>query len=140
MLRPNHPYGGPDFNPQFMPQFRGARRPMLPNSMPQQEFLRGHTITMRGPPNHMQRMPPGMQLHPSRMPVGPGHMGPIHQRMQRPPFQSSPAIFGNNPGMQPQGKIADINIDIDSNLEDCQVFFYFITFKIQSIYCVLFQV
>lgn len=100
---PRHPYGGPgDFNPsQFMPQYRGARRPMLPG--PQPEFMRGHTISMmRGPPNHMQRMPPGMQPHPSRMPVGPGHLPP-HQRMARPPFQS-PAMFGNNPGMPPQGK------------------------------------
>lgn len=105
MLRPSHPFGpgGPDFNQQFMPEFRGARRPMPPNS--QQDFLRGHTITMmRGPPNHMQRMPPGMQLHPPRMPVGPGpgpgHLGPPHQRMQRPPFQ-----FGNNSGMPPQGTL-----------------------------------
>ncbi|XP_055326621.1 histone-lysine N-methyltransferase, H3 lysine-79 specific [Sitodiplosis mosellana] len=107
MPRQNHPYGGPggpDFNPQFMPQFRGARRPMLPNSQP--EFMRGHTISMmRGPPNHMQRMPPGMQPHPSRMPVGPGHLGPPHQRLSRPPFQTGPGMFGNNPGMPPQGMI-----------------------------------
>lgn len=109
MSRPNNPYGGPpmgpDFNPSFMPQFRGARRPMLPNS--QQEFMRGHNMNMmRGPLNHMlPRMPPGMQPHPSRMQVGPGHIGPLHQRMQRPPFQPSPAMFGNNPGMPPQGEL-----------------------------------
>lgn len=110
MPRQNHPYGGPggpDFNPQFMPQFRGARRPMLPNSQP--EFMRGHTISMmRGPPNHMQRMPPGMQPHLSRMPVGPGHLGPPHQRLARPPFQTGPpGMFGNNGGMPPQGKRID---------------------------------
>lgn len=103
MLRP-HPYGGPggpDFNPAFMPQYRGARRPMPPGSQP--EFMRGHTMPMMrgGPPNHMQRMPPGMQ----RMPIGPGpHLGPPHQRLQRPPFQGAPQMFGN-PGMPPQGKI-----------------------------------
>lgn len=107
MPRPNHPYGGgpggPDFNPQFMQQFRGARRPpMMPG--PQPEFMRGHNMNMmRGPPNLMQRMPPGMPPHPSRMPGGPGHMGPMHQRMQRPPFQTPPTMFGNNPGMPPQG-------------------------------------
>lgn len=104
MQRPNHPYGipgGPDFNPSFMPQFRGARRPMLPIS--QSDFIRGHSMgMMRGPPNHMQRMPPGMPPH-SRMP-GPGMLGPPHQRLQRPPFQSGPGMFGNNPGMPPQGK------------------------------------
>lgn len=105
MPRQNHPYGGPDFNPQYMPQFRGARRPMLPNSQP--EFMRGHTISMmRGPPNHMQRMPPGMQPHPSRMPLGPGHLGPPHQRLPRPPFQTGPGMFGN-PGMPPQGKLME---------------------------------
>lgn len=99
MPRQNHPYGAPDFSQSFMPQFRGIRRPMLPISQP--EFLRGHTITMmRGPPNHMHRMPPGMQPHPQRMP-GPGLLGPPHQRMQRPPFQSGPQMFGNNPGMPP---------------------------------------
>lgn len=105
--RPNHPYGGaptgPDFNSSFMPQFRGARRPLMPPGS-QPDFMRGHNMNMmRGPPNHMQRMPPGMQPHPSRMPVGPGHMVPPHQRMQRPPFQSPPTMFGNNQGMPPQG-------------------------------------
>lgn len=101
MPRPNHPYanhvpGGPDFNPSFMPQYRGARRPMLPVN-PQYPM---NMNMMRGPPNHMQqRMPPGMQ--PPRMP--PGMIGP-HPRLPRPPFQSSPAMFGNNPGMPPQGK------------------------------------
>lgn len=99
--RPNHPYGGPDFNPQFMPQFRGARRPMPPGSQP--DFMRGHNMgMMRGPPNHMQRMPPGMPPHPSRMPMGPNMLGPPHL-MQR-PFQPSSAMFGNNPGMPPQGR------------------------------------
>lgn len=106
MPRPNHPYanhipGGPEFNPLFMPQYRGARRPMLS----QADFIRGHPMNMmRGPPNHMQRMPPGMQ--PPRMPPGmPGGplLGQPHQRLPRPPFQS-PSMFGNNPGMPPQGK------------------------------------
>lgn len=100
MARPNHPFGvpgGPDFNPSFMPQFRGIRRPMQP------EFLRGHSMNMmRHPPNHMQRMPPGMQPHPSRMP--PALLGPPHQRLPRPPFQNPPAMFGNNPGIPSQGK------------------------------------
>lgn len=102
MPRPNHPYGvpgGPDFNP-FMPQYRGARRPMPPVS--QGDFIRGHPMNMmRGPPNHMQRMPPGMP--PPRMPGGP-LLGPPHQRLPRLPFQTSPTMFGNNSGMPPQGK------------------------------------
>lgn len=110
MLRPNHPYGmpgGPDFNPAFMQQYRGARRPMLPVS--QADFMRGHSMNMmRGPPNHMQRMPPGMPPH-SRMPGGPGMLGPPHQRLPRPPFQSPPGMFGNNPGMPPQGTIFNFN-------------------------------
>lgn len=93
--------GTPDFNPLFMPQFRGARRPM--QSLMQPEFMRSHTISMmRGPPNHMQRMPPSIPPHPSRMQGGPPHLGPPHQRLQRPPFQS-PAMFSNNPGIPLQG-------------------------------------
>lgn len=88
---------GPDFNPSFMGQFRGARR------MPPNDFIRGHSMMMRGPPNHMQRgMPPGMPPH-SRMPGGPNMLGPPHPRLQRPPFQQAPGMFGNNPGMPPQG-------------------------------------
>lgn len=87
---------GPDFNPAFMGQFRGARRPMPPIS--QSDFIRGHSMMMRGPPNHMQRgMPPGM-LGPR-----PNMLGPPHGRLQRPPFQPAPGMFGNNPGMPPQG-------------------------------------
>lgn len=122
MPRQGHPYGGApgDFNPsQFMPQFRGARRPMPPGSHP--DFMRGHTISMmRGPPNHMQRMPPGMLPHPSRMPGGPGHLGP-HQRMARPPFQQPPGMFGNNSGIPPQGKHITIrsNIHHSFNVQMC---------------------
>lgn len=107
MPRPNHPYGlpgGPDFNPSFMPQYRGARLrgPMPPVS--QADFIRGHAMNMMrgGPPNHMQRMPPGM-VPPPRMPGGPLLPGPPHQRLPRPPFQTPPTMFGNNPGMPPQG-------------------------------------
>lgn len=107
MPRPNHPYGvpgGPDFNPSFMPQYRGGRLrgPMPPGS---QGDFRGHPMNMMrgGPPNHMQRMPPGM-APPPRMPGGP-LLGPPHQRLPRPPFQTPPqGMFGNNPGMPPQGK------------------------------------
>lgn len=108
MPRPNHPPygmppGGPDFNPSFMPQYRGGRPrgPMPPVS--QADFIRGHPMMRGGPPNHMQRMPPGMGP-PPRMPGGPLlGPGPPHQRLQRPPFQTPPNMFGNNPGMPPQG-------------------------------------
>lgn len=119
MQRPNHPYanhvpGGPDFNPAFMAQYRGVRRPMLP----QGDFIRGHPMNMmRGPPNHMQRMPPGMQ--PPRMPPGmPG--GPLlGQRLARPPFQSPPVMFGNNSGMPPQGKFNSLRKNCSSKLTIC---------------------
>lgn len=122
MPRPNHPYGipgGPDFNPSFMPQYRGARRPMLPIS--QSDFIRGHSMNMmRGPPNHMQRMPPGMPPH-ARMP---GMLGPPHQRLQRPPFPLGPGMFGNNQGMPPQGKSIDKRLS-RKNIDLNRLFRYF---------------
>lgn len=98
MQRP--PYCGGDFNPSFMGQYRGARRPMLPN---QPDFFMGHSLMMRGLPNMQRGIPPGMPMH-SRMPGGPGLLGPPHSRLPRPPFQSAPGMYGNNPGLPPQGK------------------------------------
>lgn len=130
MPRPNHPYGvpgGPDFNPSFMPQFRGPRRPLLPGQPP--DFMRGHPMNMmRGGPNHMQRMPPGLQP-PPRMPGGPLlGPGPPHQRLPRPPFQTPPQMFGNNPGMPPQGT----NFGLDFSLKDFRIKF---TQFIVDLYC-----
>lgn len=103
--RPNNPMypmpGNSDnFNPSFMPQYRGPHRPMAPGP-PGPEFMRAHGgVTMMRPPGPhrmpMHRMPP----HPNRL-QGPPIIGMPHQRMQRPPFQSPPGMF--NPNMPPQG-------------------------------------
>lgn len=93
-MNPMYPMPGnnDNFN-QFMPQYRGPRRPMGPPS----EFMRNHTISMMRPPGPHRMPMHGMPPHR----LGPPNVGMPHQRMQRPPFQSSPMF---NPGMPPQGK------------------------------------